>query len=660
MQPPAKVSRCVVQAKRIRCLDDVVMISKEEREGLAAGSRKQELVGGEFDLEQNFIIAAAESLGCMVELLEHCDVTCQAEVWSMFTAILKKSVRNLQTSTEVGLIEQVLLKMSSVDDMIADLLVDMFGVLASYSITVKELKLLFSMLRGDRGLWPRHAVKLLSVLNQMPQRHGPDTFFNFPGRSAAAIALPPIAKWPYQNGFTLNTWFRMDPLNNINVDKDKPYLYCFRTSKGIGYSAHFVGNCLIVTSLKSKGKGFQHCVKYDFQPRKWYMISIVHIYNRWRNSEIRCYVNGQLVSYGDMAWHVNTNDSYDKCFLGSSETADANRVFCGQLGAIYVFSEALNPAQIFAIHQLGAGYKSTFKFKSESDIHLAEHHKQVLYDGKLASSISFTYNAKATDAQLCLESSPKENASIFVHSPHALMLQDVKAIVTHSIHSAIHSIGGIQVLFPLFSQLDYHQPNDQYNYQHHETQLETTVCATLLVFLVDLLKSSVAMQEQMLGGKGFLVIGFLLEKSLCLQCSRVHITRAVLEQFLSFAKYLDGLTHGAPLLKQLCDHILFNAAIWIHTPAKVQLSLYTYLSAEFIGKATIYTTIRRIGTVLQLMHSLKYYYWACNPEASSAITPKGLDGPRPTQQEIISLRAFMLLFLKQLILKRFWFLIRSV
>ncbi|XP_061659146.1 neurobeachin a isoform X2 [Syngnathoides biaculeatus] len=596
------------------------------------------LVGGEFDLEMNFIIQEAESIGCMVELLSHCEVTCQAEIWSMFTAILRKSVRNLQTSTEVGLIQQVLLKMSTVDDMIADLLVDMLGVMASYSITVKELKLLFSMLRGDNGIWPRHAIKLLSVLNQMPQRHGPDTFFNFPGRSAAAIALPPIAKWPYQNGFTINTWFRQDPLNNINVDKDKPYLYCFRTSKGIGYSAHFVGNCLIVTSLKSKGKGFQHCVKYDFQPRKWYMISIVHIYNRWRNSEIRCYVNGQLVSYGDMAWHVNTNDSYDKCFLGSSETADANRVFCGQLGAIYVFGEALNPAQIFAIHQLGPGYKSTFKFKSESDIHLAEHHKQVLYDGKLASSISFTYNAKATDAQLCLESSPRENASIFVHSPHALMLQDVKAIVTHSIHSAIHSIGGIQVLFPLFAQLDYKQLND--------AAVDTTVCATLLAFLVELLKSSVAMQEQMLGGKGFLVIGYLLEKSL-----RVHITRAVLEQFLSFAKYLDGLPHGAPLLKQLCDHVLFNAAIWIHTPAKVQLSLYTYLSSEFIGTATIYSTIRRVGTVLQLMHTLKYYYWAVNPLDCSAIAPKGLDGPRPSQKEIISLRAFMLLFLKQLILK---------
>lgn len=142
-----------------------------------------------------------------------------------------------------------------------DLLVDMLGVMASYSITVKELKFLFSMLRGEGGLWvsdsrdqmqcvrqkcvtwvaprepshwsvwvlfcnwqttewaneltdsvltlcsqsslresldclvtsllslppvqPKHAVKMLSVLNQMPQRHGPDAFFNFPGRSAA-------------------------------------------------------------------------------------------------------------------------------------------------------------------------------------------------------------------------------------------------------------------------------------------------------------------------------------------------------------------------------------------------------------------------------------------------------------------------------------------
>lgn len=38
-----------------------------------------------------------------------------------------------------------------------------------------------------------------------------------------------------------------------------------------------------------------------------------------------------------------------------------------------------------------------------------------------------------------------------------LFYKDVKAVLTHSIQSAMHSIGGIQVLFPLFAQLDYRQ-----------------------------------------------------------------------------------------------------------------------------------------------------------------------------------------------------------
>uniref|UniRef100_A0A673HP68 Lipopolysaccharide-responsive and beige-like anchor protein n=1 Tax=Sinocyclocheilus rhinocerous TaxID=307959 RepID=A0A673HP68_9TELE len=596
------------------------------------------LVGGQFDLEMNFIIQETESIICMVELLDKCDSTCQAEVWSMFTAVLKKSLRNLQACTDIGLIQLVLQRIDRVDTMIADLMVDMLGVLASYSITVKELKLFFSKLKGEQGQWPPHAVKLLSVLKCMAQRNGPDSFFSFPGKSAAAIALPPIAKWPYQNGFTFHTWLRLDPINNINVDKDKPYLYCFRTSKSLGYSAHFVGGCLIVTSLKSKAKGFQHCVKYDFKPQKWYMVTIVHIYNRWKNSEISCYVNGELASYGEITWFVNTSDTFDKCFLGSSETADANRVFWGAVGAVYLFSEALSAAQILAIYQLGPGYKGTFKHKAESDLLFAEHHKMLLYDGKLSASIAFTYNPRATDAQLCLESSPKDNASIFVHSPHALMLQDVKAVVTHSVQSAIHSIGGVQVLFPLFAQLDF--------LQHTNLLFVFSLSCTLLSFVMELLKGSVAMQEQVLSCKGFLVIGYSLEKS-----SKVHVTRPVLDIILAFARCLSNLPTGVLLLKQLCDHILFNPTIWIHAPAKVQLVLYTYLATEFISTVNIYNTIRRVGTVLQVMHTLKFFYWVVNPLDRSGITPKGLDGPRPNQKEILSLRAFLLLFVKQLIMK---------
>jgi len=43
----------------------------------------------------------------------------QAEVWSHFTAILRKSTRNLQACTEVGVIEMVLGQLADAGEMLA-------------------------------------------------------------------------------------------------------------------------------------------------------------------------------------------------------------------------------------------------------------------------------------------------------------------------------------------------------------------------------------------------------------------------------------------------------------------------------------------------------------------------------------------------------------
>ncbi|XP_071786935.1 neurobeachin-like isoform X3 [Asterias amurensis] len=600
------------------------------------------LVGGEFDLESNFVIEDPENINHLLELIDHCEEKLQAEIWSMFIAILRKSLLNLQACTEVSLIQKLVNKLQSCNEMLSDLLMEILGVIASYSISVKELKLIFSFLKGDSGRWPQYSVKLLQVLKQIPRKHGPDVFFSFSGKNGAAIAMPPMARWPYQNGFTFTTWFRLDPINP-SIEKDKPYLYCFRTGRGIGYSGHFMGSCLVITAVKIKGKGFQHCVKYDFQPRKWYMVSVVHIYNRWRTSEMRSYVNGELVSSGEMQWHVGANEPFDKCFLGSAPTADKERTFCGQMSSVYLFSEALSPHQVHAMYLLGANYRSHFKFHSESDVSLSEHYKKILYDGKMTNSIVFLYSPAATESQLCLDSSPKGNISFFVHSPHALMVQDVRAIVTHSIHSTLHSIGGIHMIFPLFTQLDFVQPVSE---DDTEETIDPDVCPLLLHLLCDLLKGSMSTQQQMVQGRGFVILGYLLQKA-----SMEHMTETALELFLDLAKYYNGVPAGVQLLRHLVDHILFNPALWIHTPVKTQISLYTFLSNEFVGQSNIYTNIRRVSTVLQLMHTLKYYYWIVNPEDRSGITAKGLDGPRPSAEDLLSLRALILRITKQLILK---------
>ncbi|KAL7646103.1 UNVERIFIED_CONTAM: hypothetical protein RMT77_003004 [Armadillidium vulgare] len=185
----------------------------------------QLLVGGEFDMELNFVIEDARNLHHMLELLDHCPPSLQAEIWSVFIAILKKSTRNLQACTEIGLISHILRQLPNANNIVADLLIEVLGVLASYSITVKELKSLFGYMKAERGCWLRHSSKLLGVLRQMPNRNGPDIFFSFPGRKGSALVLPPLARWPYENGWTFATWFRLDPINSVNIEREKPFLY---------------------------------------------------------------------------------------------------------------------------------------------------------------------------------------------------------------------------------------------------------------------------------------------------------------------------------------------------------------------------------------------------------------------------------------------------
>ena len=68
---------------------------------LVTNSFHFQLVGGEFDLELNFVISDPRNLPHMLALLDSCadnEATklLQAEIWSVFTAMLRKSVRNLQ------------------------------------------------------------------------------------------------------------------------------------------------------------------------------------------------------------------------------------------------------------------------------------------------------------------------------------------------------------------------------------------------------------------------------------------------------------------------------------------------------------------------------------------------------------------------------------
>ena len=56
----------------------------------------------------------------------------------------------------------------------------------------------------------------------------------------------------------------------------------------------------------------------------------------------------------------------------------------------------------------------------------------------------------------------------------------------------------------------------------------------------------------------------------------------------------------------------------------MQAKLFKYLATEFIQDAQIYNSIRRVSSVIQTLHTLKYYYWVVNPLDRSGLVAKGV------------------------------------
>uniref|UniRef100_A0AC35TY91 DUF4704 domain-containing protein n=1 Tax=Rhabditophanes sp. KR3021 TaxID=114890 RepID=A0AC35TY91_9BILA len=609
------------------------------------------LVSGIFDLETKFIIEKPPAIDGMLELLDEADSDFQAQVWLLFSSVVKKSFINLEACSEVGLISKLLDRLPQTENTVSDLIIQLLSVLSSYSITVKETKRFLRALHATNGVWPRHSVKLLSVMKEMPKKDIADVFFSFPGKQGSGLALPPLSKWPYQNGWSFSTFLRMDPKNGTNFEKETPYLFYFGTQKGIGYAGYFMGSCLVITSMKGEGasqKNFIKCIAKPLTPRRWHHIALSFNYSRWAKSEILVFLDGGLVETVEANWSVHPNEHYDRCFIGSGPKPDENEAFSGQMCAVYVFSQSITPEQAHSLYFLGPEYQSYFKHDAESN--LKEGYKKHLFDGTLNSSMIMAYCPKNCHEQLCLMPSNRTSASqassgsqamssYFVQVPHAIM-RKVKVITTHSIHSSLHSVGGIQMLLPLFAQIDMLHADQN-------TMIDYEICSTLLNVIFLLLGTSNSAQQQLYHSKGFLIIAHTLNT-----VSKAHLTGNVLNTLLSIAKFLsNGTGSGKPLLKHLIDHILLNPQLWIRAQPHIQIQLYKFLNEQGFGECQFGQVIRRTPAVLELIHAIKMFYWVEKPKANDtySVPDTSKDGLRPLKKDILMIRQLIISLIDKLI-----------
>ena len=245
---------------------------------------------------------------------------------------------------------------------------------------------------------------------------------------------------------------------------------------------------LFAFRIRGAGRELTRCIRYELQPRRWHHVALSFVYSRWAKSEIVCYVDGSPVETIEAAWHVSAADYFDRCSIGcGADGAEASEAFAGQLGAIYVFATHISPAQAAALHALGPHYQSALKHEAETSLTGA--HKRQLFDNRLASSLLFAYFPKnglssrarldrchivgafssrptrsicrqQTDCcPLCFGATRRDASRRLRYDARratkiAALLKGVEVITTHSIHNSLNSVGGIQMLLPLFAQID--------------------------------------------------------------------------------------------------------------------------------------------------------------------------------------------------------------
>uniref|UniRef100_A0A1I7XJX4 DUF4704 domain-containing protein n=1 Tax=Heterorhabditis bacteriophora TaxID=37862 RepID=A0A1I7XJX4_HETBA len=450
------------------------------------------LVGGQFDMETRYIIEDSSNIERMLTLLTHSDDTIQAEVWSVFLAVTRKSKRNLEACSRVGLISRILDMLPTAQNVLSDLLVQLLGVLTTYSITVKETKQFLRSLQAVNDTWlqPRNSLKLLQVMKQMPKTDEANVFFSFPGKAQ---------------------------------------------------------------SLKNRKE-------------------------KYSQNALRA---------------VSITDQLDRCSIGVSPDGEADTAFCGQMGAVYLFADSMSLEQAHSLFCLGPAYQSYFVHDSGSN--LPEGYKKHLFDGRLHNALVMAYCPKNCHGQLCLNAPSKISSGYFVQVPHAVMKEGVEVITTHSLHNSLQSVGGIQILLPLFSQLDL----------PHEDG-----------------------------------------STMDMDSSSKHVTMRVAEQVIDMAKFLLRFEVGGHLIKQLFEHIMFNPQLWINSAPEVQVHLYNYLATEFLGNNQFHKIIRQVATFGEMCHALKFYYWVTLPCAPS-VEDRPASFPN---EDVVAIRGSIMVFMNRLIL----------
>lgn len=420
----------------------------------------------------------------------------------------------------------------------------------------------------------------------------------------------------------------------------RPYILSLRGSNGTGVEVYLKrshsqrsSKFLICISCYLGGtevETFQLPSSKCVVEGRWHYLAISHRASGFRtNSEVEIMLDDQFVRH--KLSYPRFTDAIDNPLIGDCaenyRDPALNTTMRGQISAVYMFSDALTEGQLRGIHCLGPSY--IYAFEPFNTVHrnlppVSAERKQAvdpvlsILDGSLTQLIILAYNPAVWNGDLCLDNTPEKNQvrwkpttllaggepqAMFAHQRdsdiesaiasssaeavaafhiagkmHAKCMPGTYRSTTSDVRIALNSLGGIQVLLPLFTQFD--QPR----VSHDLSSLESTcpvekfdhlMCPVLLDLLFTLLVKTSENEIFFREFFGVSLIGYFLER-----ISPKHWTISTLEKVL---RIREKVLWNPVAAEEVLDCILLNFKIWVFTDFEVQFRLLQEIEAITIA-----------------------------------------------------------------------------
>lgn len=406
------------------------------------------------DANTGIALRNPDALRLLCKLLD--DESCGGDVRSRFLRssleLLSTSVTSKATADAAGMLD-FLLHWYVTDVTNRAIILGAIHACSSFSISTRHARQMLRLLQSDHIL-TNDRIELLTLLQRCAKRDGPSTFFDLTG-PGCGIHINRQPNLSNRGGYTLSMWLRVEKFPNGGAPMP---LFSMLSGTGSGVLAELSSDNLTIGVRGGDGTVDTTTVGVSIKEQEWVMLTISHTPSRMSQPTMRIYLGADMISQIPLRLPTKSSEAMSYCRIATvtfdvsiSEQRLKVSPFFGQLGSVHIFQDTLTQPGVALMCAFGAecvGHFKSTELQSDGASSIITSNAVEARELREHLSESRILSISAIDVAGRLTSSSKQDVQTVCD-----LIGGTKVCVTKSVKDAVHCLGGVQVVLPIFSDI---------------------------------------------------------------------------------------------------------------------------------------------------------------------------------------------------------------